>query len=96
MKVLGCACAITFVTLMDWTCVCARLVAGKAVLVFSTAASSKFQELVAPYMAPSMAYKLLPRFRGLGTVVPEYVEPGQRLVPARVLDVHASSLIRGR
>ncbi|MCB0930467.1 MAG: recombinase RecA [Mycobacterium sp.] len=63
-------------------------VAGKAVLVFSTAASSKFQELVAPYMAPSMAYKLLPRFRGLGTVVPEYVEPGQRLVPARVLDVH--------
>ena len=40
--------------------------AGKAVLVFSTAASAKFQEMVAPYMAPSMEYKLLPRFRGLG------------------------------
>ncbi len=62
--------------------------AEKAVLVFSTAATAKFQELVAPYMAPSMEYKLLPRFRGLGTVTPEFVEPSQRLVPARVLDVH--------
>ena len=62
--------------------------AGKAVLVFSTAASAKFQEMVAPYMAPSMEYKLLPRFRGLGAVTPQFVEPAQRLVPARVLDVH--------
>jgi recombination protein RecA len=61
---------------------------GKAVLVFSTAATVKFQELVAPYMAPSMEYKLLPRFRGQGTVTPQFVEPTQRLVPARVLDVH--------
>ena len=49
--------------------------AGKAVLVFSTAATAKFQELVAPYMAPSMEYKLLPRFRGQGTVTPQFVEP---------------------
>jgi len=62
--------------------------AGKAVLVFSTAASAQFQEMVAPYMAPSMDYKLLPRFRGLGAVTPQYTEPSQRLVPARVLDVH--------
>ena len=62
--------------------------AGKAVLVFSTAASAKFQEMVAPYMATSMEYKLLPRFRGLGAVTPQFVEPAQRLVPARVLDVH--------
>ncbi|MGD9512709.1 intein-containing recombinase RecA, partial [Mycolicibacterium sp.] len=61
---------------------------GKAVLTFSTAASAQFQELVAPYMAPSMDYKLLPRFRGLGTVTPQFVKPSQRLVPARVLDVH--------
>jgi recombination protein RecA len=61
---------------------------GKAVLVFSTVATAKFQELVAPYMAPSMEYKLLPRFRGLGTVTPQYIEQTQRLVPARVLDVH--------
>ncbi|MEO3757490.1 intein-containing recombinase RecA [Mycobacterium sp. B14F4] len=62
--------------------------ARKAVLVFSTAATAKFQEMVAPYMAPSMEYKLLPRFRGQGSVTPQFVEPTQRLVPARVLDVH--------
>ncbi len=61
---------------------------GKSVLVFSTAASAKFHEIVAPYMAPSMEYKLLPRFRGQGTVVPQYIEPTQRLVPATVLDIH--------
>ncbi|KXF86415.1 Mle RecA intein [Rhodococcus ruber Chol-4] len=64
--------------------------AQKAVLVFSTSASAKFQEIVAPYMAPSMEYKLLPRFRGLGIVAPEFVEPTQRLVPSRVLDVHVT------
>ena len=48
--------------------------AGKAVLVFSTAATATFQELVAPYMAPSMEYKLLPRFRGQSSVTPQFVE----------------------
>jgi recombination protein RecA len=62
--------------------------AGKAVLVFSTAATAKFQELVAPYMAPSMEYKLLPRFCGQSTVTPQFVESTQRLVPARILDIH--------
>ena len=46
--------------------------AGKAVLVFSTGATAKFQELVAPYMAPSMEYKLLPRFRGQGSSDPPH------------------------
>jgi recombination protein RecA len=68
--------------------------AGKAVLVFSTAATAKFQELVAPYMAPSMEYKLLPRFRGQGTVTPEFIEPTQQLVSARVLDVHVKPQTR--
>ena len=62
--------------------------AGKAVLVFSTAATTKFQEMVAPYMAPSMEYKLLPRFRGQSSVSPQFVELTQRLVSARILDVH--------
>ena len=62
--------------------------------MFSTAASAKFQELVAPYMAPSMEYKLLPRFRGQGTVTPEFVEPTQQLVSARVLDVHVKPQTR--
>jgi recombination protein RecA len=62
--------------------------AGKAFLRFSTEATAKFQEMVAPYIAPSMEYKLLPRFRGRCTVTPQFAEPTQRLVPARVLDVH--------
>jgi recombination protein RecA len=61
---------------------------GKWILVFSTEATAKFQELVAPYMAPSMEYKLLPRFRGQSSVTPQFVEPTRRLVPARILDVH--------
>jgi RecA/RadA recombinase len=35
-----------------------------------------------------MEYKLLPRFRGQSTATPQFIEPTQRLVPARVLDVH--------
>ncbi len=67
---------------------------GKSMLTFSTEATAKFQELVAPHMAPSMEHKLLPRFRGLGTVEPRFVEPAQRLVPARVLDVQVKPRTR--
>ncbi len=57
-------------------------------LQFSTAASTKFQKLIAPYIHPSMEYKLLPRFRGEFSVWPEFVPATPRLVPARVLDIH--------
>jgi recombination protein RecA len=56
-------------------------------LVFTTSASEKFQRLVAPFVHPSMAYKLLPRLRGQFAVKPEFVEPVIRPVPAQVLDV---------
>ncbi len=58
-----------------------------AYVVFSTAATEKFQKLVAPYVHPSMEYKLLPRFRGQFTVEAEFVEPVIRPVPARILEV---------
>jgi recombination protein RecA len=61
---------------------------GMAVLQFTTAASAKFQRLIAPYVHPSMEYKLLPRFRGRFRVEPEFAEPEMHLVPARILDVH--------
>ena len=61
---------------------------GKAVLTFTTAGTAKFQELVAPYVHESMAYKLLPRFQGQCVVEPQFVEPQQVLVPGRILDVH--------
>jgi recombination protein RecA len=60
----------------------------KSVLVFSTSASEKFQKLVAPYVHPSMEYKLLPRFRGQFSVEQEFAPATPRMVPARVLDIH--------
>jgi recombination protein RecA len=58
-----------------------------AVLQFTTAASEKFQKLVAPYVHPSMEYKLLPKFRGRFSVEAEFVEPVIRPVPAVILDI---------
>jgi recombination protein RecA len=55
---------------------------------FTTAASEKFQKIVAPHIHPSMDYKLLPRFRGQFAVEPQFAPETQRLVPARVLNVH--------
>ncbi len=60
----------------------------KAVLTFTTASSRQFLELVAPYVHPSMDYKLLDGLRGRFGVTPEFVEPIARLVPSRVLDIH--------
>ena len=58
------------------------------VLQFSTVGTARFQEIIAPYVHPSMEYKLLPRFRGQFAVEPEFVAPRTVPVPARVLDVH--------
>ncbi|WP_370324553.1 LAGLIDADG family homing endonuclease [Euzebya sp.] len=61
---------------------------GNAILQFPTAETAKFQELVAPYVHPSMDYKLLPRFRGRFGVEVETCEPRRVLKPMPVLDVH--------
>jgi recombination protein RecA len=62
-----------------------------SVLQFTTAASEKFQKLVAPYLHPSMEYKLLPRLRGQFVVKPEFVDPVMHPVPAQVLDIKVKS-----
>jgi recombination protein RecA len=64
---------------------------GVSVLQFTTSASEKFQKIVAPYVHPSMEYKLLPRFRGQFAVEPEFVEPVMHPVPAQVLDIKVKS-----
>ena len=66
----------------------------KATLIFTTSASEKFQKFVAPYVHPSMEYKLLPRFRQRFAVQPEFIDPELRLQPARVLDVHVKPRTR--
>jgi recombination protein RecA len=62
--------------------------ARKAVLQFTVPASEKFQKLVAPYMHPSMQYKLLPRFYGRFDVKAQFATAEPRLAGARILDVH--------
>jgi recombination protein RecA len=66
----------------------------KSVLIFTTAASEKFQKIVAPYVHPSMDYKLLPRFRGRFGVRPEFVPAELRPVPAKILDIHVKPRTR--
>src|SRR5262249_52978578 len=59
-----------------------------AVLQFSTAATAKFSKLVAPYVHPSMDYRLLPGLRGRFSVEVEFVPAALRPQPARILDIH--------
>ena len=60
---------------------------GVSILSFTTQSSAKFMDIVAPYIHPSMDYKLLERFRGQFAVSPEFVEPRLRPAPAIVRDV---------
>jgi recombination protein RecA len=62
--------------------------AQKSVLRFTTSASTKFQRLVAPFVHPSMEYKLLPHFRRQFGVQAQFVAAERRLAPAKILDVH--------
>ena len=66
----------------------------KSVLRFSNSATEKFQKLVAPYVHPSMEYKLLPRFRGRFSVEQEFMPATLRMIPAQVLDIHVKPPLR--
>ena len=67
---------------------------SKAVIAFNNAESAKFQALIAPYVHPSMEYKLLPRFRGQFSVEPEFVPMSYQLVPMPVVDVRVKPKTR--
>ncbi len=67
---------------------------GMHVLQFTTAASARFQQIVAPYVHPSMEYKLLPVYRGQFAVEPKGFTAVRRLVPARILDIHVKPQTR--
>jgi recombination protein RecA len=56
-------------------------------LRFTTTATAKLQALIAPFVHPSMDYKLLPRFRGQFAVTPEFIEPVSHPVPARITEI---------
>ncbi|MGH2721659.1 MAG: recombinase RecA [Actinomycetota bacterium] len=57
---------------------------GKAVLVFSKDETAKLHALIAPYVHPSMEYKLLPSYRGRFAVTPEFDPVRHELVPMPV------------
>jgi recombination protein RecA len=61
-------------------------------LQFSTSASARFHEIIAPYVHPSMEYKLLPRFRGQFGIQPEFTEPTEALVPCPILSIAPKAL----
>ena len=63
--------------------------AGKAHLQIKTLDTPRFLELVAPYIHPSMDYKLLPRFRGQFDVTPEFGTPTTRPVPMPITKIES-------
>jgi recombination protein RecA len=66
----------------------------QSIVVFNNAESAKFHALIAPYVHPSMEYKLLPRFRGQFAVEPEFVPMSYQLVPMPVVDVRVKPKTR--
>ena len=50
-----------------------------AVLQFPTAETAKFHALIAPFIHPSMEYKLLPRYRGRFAVEPLFRRPNRQV-----------------
>ncbi|HAM02298.1 MAG TPA: recombinase RecA [Acidimicrobiaceae bacterium] len=62
--------------------------AGKAILVFPTPETVKLHALIAPYVHPSMDYKLLPRFRGQFAVEPVFRPMRYELMAMPIVDIH--------
>jgi recombination protein RecA len=61
--------------------------AGKAVLVFPKDETAKLHALIAPFVHPSMEYKLLPRFRGQFSVEPVFAPMRYELMPMPVVSI---------
>ncbi len=61
--------------------------AGLAVLVFPKDETAKLHALVAPFVHPSMQYKLLPRYRGQFAVEPVFTPARQELLPLPILSI---------
>jgi recombination protein RecA len=64
------------------------------VLSFSAAATARFQQLIAPYVHPSMNYKLLPHLHGRFSVEPQLMEPRMRPVPAEIRKIRVKPKTR--
>jgi recombination protein RecA len=74
-----------------WATLSERGARKVAVLTFTNAESTKFQALIAPFIHPSMEYKLLPRFRGKFAVEAETVSMSYQLMAVPVIAVGVKS-----
>jgi recombination protein RecA len=68
--------------------------AKKAVLVFNNAETAKLHALIAPFVHPSMDYKLSPAFRGRFAVEPVFRPMRYELVALPVTDIHVKPATR--
>ncbi|MEY2433975.1 MAG: recombination protein RecA [Acidimicrobiaceae bacterium] len=60
---------------------------GKAILQFPTQETAKLHALVAPFIHPSMDYKLLPKYRGRFNVDPVFTPMRHELVPLPITKI---------
>ena len=58
-----------------------------SVLQFSTGETAKFHALIAPFVHPSMEYKLLAKYRGRFDVEPMFVKPAEVLMPMPIVSI---------
>src|SRR4051794_6204584 len=56
-------------------------------LTFTTASTDRLHALIAPYVHPSMEYKLLPRHRGKFAVEPVFISPVMQPMPSRIVSI---------
>jgi recombination protein RecA len=64
-----------------------RGAAQKAILVFAKDETAKLHALIAPFVHPSMQYKLLERFQGRFAVEPVFAPVRQMLAPMPILSI---------
>jgi recombination protein RecA len=62
---------------------------GQAILQFPTAETAKLHALIAPFVHPSMDYKLLPAYRGRFAVEPSFTASRDVAVPMPIISIEA-------
>ena len=72
-----------------------RGAAEQAVLTFTKDETAKLHALIAPFVHPSMEYKLLPRYRGRFGVEAHFVEPTDVLVPTPIVSIEQRPADKG-
>ena len=69
--------------------------AGKAFLIFPKDETAKLHALIAPFVHPSMEYKLLPRYRGRFAVEPVFTPMRYELAPMPVTEIRPKKISTG-